>query len=78
MRSHAGRKASCRPSVSWVSDPGTPHRYRTPRSPTVAKDLDREQPVSVVSTGSHPARMIMRARVLLALADGAGAAAVAR
>ena len=39
---------------------------------------DREQLVSVVSTGSHPARMIMRARVLLALADGAGAVAVAR
>jgi hypothetical protein len=39
---------------------------------------DREQLISVVSTGSHPARMIMRARVLLALADDAGAVAVAR
>jgi transposase len=32
----------------------------------------------VVSSGTHPARMIMRARVLLALAEGARAVVVAR
>jgi hypothetical protein len=36
---------------------------------------DREQLVRVVSTGSHPVRMVMRARVLLALDEDSGSAA---
>ncbi len=35
--------------------------------PVALSGADREQLVKVVSAGSHPARMIMRARVLLAL-----------
>ena len=46
---------------------------------TVALDeADRVWLTQVVTSGTHPARMIMRARVLLALADGARAVAVAR
>ena len=39
---------------------------------------DRAQLTKVVASGTHPARMIMRARVLLALGEDAGAAVVAR
>ena len=39
---------------------------------------DRGLLTRVVSSGTHPARTIMRARALLALADGAGAVEVAR
>ncbi len=35
-------------------------------------DVDREKLTRVVTTGSHPARMIMRARVLLALDEDTG------
>jgi transposase len=35
-------------------------------------DVDREKLTRVVTTGSHPARMIMRARVLLELDENAG------
>ena len=35
--------------------------------PVALSGADREQLLRVVSAGSHPARMIMRARVLLAL-----------
>jgi transposase-like protein len=46
---------------------------------TVALDeADRVWLTKVVSSGTHPARMIMRARVLLALDQDAGPAAVAR
>jgi len=38
----------------------------------VLSEQDRRQLEKVVSSGTHPARMIMRARVLLALAEGAG------
>jgi hypothetical protein len=41
-------------------------------------EADREQLVKVASSGRHPARMIMRARVLLALDLDAGTAGVAR
>ena len=41
-------------------------------------EADREQLVKVASSGRHPARMIMRARVLLALDVDAGTAGVAR
>jgi hypothetical protein len=51
--------------------------------PVALSGVDREQLVRVVSAGSHPARMIMRARVLLALDEedsgsAAHRAAVAR
>ena len=39
---------------------------------------DRERLTKVVSSGTHPARMIMRARVLLALDHDAGPAVAAR
>jgi transposase len=46
---------------------------------TVAlSEADRESLTKVVSAGTHPARMIMRARVLLALDHDAGLAVVAR
>ena len=41
-------------------------------------DQDREQLVKVTSSGRHPARMIMRARVLLALDLGGDTVDVAR
>jgi hypothetical protein len=41
-------------------------------------EADRELLAKVVASGTHPARMIMRARVLLALDEDAGPAVVAR
>jgi hypothetical protein len=41
-------------------------------------EADRARLTKVVASGTHPARMIMRARVLLALDQDAGPAAVAR
>jgi hypothetical protein len=35
-------------------------------------DVDREKLTKLISTGTHPARMIMRARVLLELDENAG------
>ena len=47
-------------------------------SKVALSELDRERLTKVVSSGTHPARMIMRARVLLALEQDAGWAVVAR
>ncbi len=44
----------------------------------VLAEADRAWLTKVVSSGTHPARMIMRARVLLALDEDAGPAVVAR
>ncbi len=44
----------------------------------VLPEADRAWLTKVVSSGTHPARMIMRARVLLALDEDAGPAVVAR
>jgi transposase len=41
-------------------------------------EADRESLTKVVSAGTHPARMIMRARVLLALDQDAGPVVIAR
>jgi hypothetical protein len=41
-------------------------------------EADRARLTKVVASGTHPARMIMRARVLLALEEDAGQAVVAR
>ena len=46
-------------------------------SQVVLSEQDRRQLNKVVSSGTHPARTIMRARVLLALAEGVGAVQVA-
>ena len=47
-------------------------------SKVALSEPDRERLTKVVSSGTHPARMIMRARVLLALEQDAGWAVVAR
>ncbi len=44
----------------------------------VLPEADRAWLTKVVSSGTHPARMIMRARVLLALDEDAGSVLVAR
>jgi len=43
--------------------------------PVALTGVDRDRLTKVVSAGTHPARMVMRARVLLAVDGGAGSPA---